>query len=633
MFDFVKARKRVIQIILALIIIPFAFFGLDSYTRSLRDSNALAKVDGNPITQREFTEELGRQQERYRSILGRDADLSALDTPESRIALLDSMIGQRLVGVAALRGNLLVSDEVLRGVIARNPAFQSDGRFSMSNYESLLRARGMTAAGYEAQLRYDLGTGVLVKAISETAIPGRTVAERMAALEEEAREASIATVPAEAFLTQVKIDASQLKSYYEEHKADFRAPERVRAEYIALSAADLGKGEPPTEAEIKAAYDARAAKFQSQEQRRASHILITLAPDAKESDRKAARAKIDRIMAQLKKSPGRFAELAKEFSQDPGSAQKGGDLGFFGRGMMVKPFEDAAFAMKKEGDISGVVETEFGYHIIRLTGIQRSSAQPLQAMRAELVKEIERQKGLRKFTEAAEAFSNTVYEQPDSLKPAADQFKLQVRTTGWITKAGAVELGELNNKKLLNALFSADAIAAKRNTDAIEVASNTLVAARVVEHQPDRQRSFEEVRNEVERVLRGREAAKLAQKEGEAKLAALAKGGGTGLKWSASRPVSRRDPQGFPPDMLRRILAADASKLPTYLGVDRGSAGYVLIRIGKVLRPGVKTEAQRASDLTRAERQAGLAQYEAYVTSLRAQAEVNVDKDKLFSKP
>jgi len=632
MFDFVKTRKRVIQVILALIIVPFAFFGLESYTTSLSDSNDLAKVNGNPITQREFTEELSRQQERFRNVFGREADLSALDTPESRIALLDSLIGQRLVGVAALKGNLLVSDDLLREVIARTPAFQSDGRFSMSNYEALLSARGMTAAGYEAQLRYDLGTGVLVRAISETAIPGGTVARRLAALEEEAREASVATVPADAFLAQVSLDDAQLKSYYDSNQGDFRAAERLRAEYVVLAAADLAKGAPPTQAEIQAAYEARAGRVQAQEQRRASHILVTLAPDASESDRKAARAKIERILSQVKKSPGRFAELAKQYSQDPGSAEKGGDLGFFGRGMMVKPFEDAIFAMK-EGEISGVVETEFGYHIIRLTGIQASKGRSLEAMRAELTEEVQRQKGLRKFTEAAEAFSNMVYEQPDSLTPVADQFKLEIRTTGWTTRNGGAELGKLNSKKLLNALFSGDSIEGRRNTDAIEVAPNTLVAARVVEHQADRQRSFDEVRGEVERILRRREAAKLAQKEGEAKLAQLARGGDVRLKWSASKPVSRRNPQGLPQEMLRRVLAADVSKLPAYLGMDGGDDGYVLIRISKVVPAPAKTDAQQAADLARAERQAGLAQYEAYVASLRAQADVSINKDKLFSKP
>jgi len=634
MFTFVKTRKRVIQILLGLIVIPFAFFGLDSYTRSLRGSDDLAKVEGSPITQREFTEELNRQQDRFRSVFGREADLSSLDTPESRVALLDSLIAQRLVGVAAMKGKLLVSDELLREVIARTPAFQSDGKFSKANYEALLQARGMTVAGYEAQLRYQLGTGVLIRAISETAIPGRTVASRLTALEEEAREVSVAKVPAEAFLSQVALDEARVKSYYEENRADFRAPERLRAQYVVLAAADLAKGDPPTEAEIKAAYEAHAARFQSQEQRRASHILITLAPDASEAQRKAARAKIERILAQVKKSPARFAELAKQNSQDPGSASKGGDLGFFGHGMMVKPFEDAVFAMKKEGEISGVVQTEFGFHIIRLTGIQHSSVKPLESMRAELTEEVQRQKGQRKFNEVAETFSNMVYEQPDSLNPVADQYKLQIRTTGWITRTDASELGKLSNRKLLDALFSSEAIEAKRNTDAVEVAPNTLVAARVVEHQPERQRSFEEVRSEVERILRRREAAKLAQKEGAAKLAQLVKeGGDPRLAWSKSRPVSRRSPQGLPADTLRRVLAADVSRLPAYVGVDAGDAGYMLMRISKVVQAPAKTDAQKAADLARAERQAGLAQYESYVASLREQADVTINKDKLFSKP
>jgi len=301
--------------------------------------------------------------------------------------------------------------------------------------------------------------------------------------------------------------------------------------------------------------------------------------------------------------------------------------------MMVKPFEDTVFGMQKEGAISGIVQTEFGFHIIRLTGIQHSSVKSLESMRPELTEEVGRQKGMRKFTEVAEAFSNMVYEQPDSLKPASDQFRLQIRKTGWITRSGSAELGKLNNRKLIDALFSSDAIDAKRNTDAIEVAPNTLVAARVVEHQRERQRSFDEVRGAVERIIRQREAAKLAQKEGAAKLARLAEGGDARLKWSSPKSISRRNPQGLPADMLRRIFVADVSKLPAYVGVEAGDAGYVLIRIGKVAGPPAKTEEQKAQDLARAERQAGLAQYESYVASLRAQADVSINKDQLLAKP
>jgi peptidyl-prolyl cis-trans isomerase D len=632
MFDFVKSRKRIIQVILALIIVPFAFFGLDTYTRSLSGANDVAKVDGASITQREFTEELSRQQERFRTIFGRGADLAALDTPESRLALLDSLIAQRLAGRAALKLNLAVSDDVLREVIAGTPAFQSDGRFSMSNYETLLRARGMTSATYEAQLRYEMATGQLVRAISETAIPSRAVAERLAAAEEETREVSVAIVAADVFLPRVKLDEARLKSYYESRQADYRTAERVRAEYVVLAAADLARGDPPTESEIKAAYEARSSRTRAQEQRRASHILIQASPEASAADREAARAKIERILADVRKSPARFAELAKKRSEDPGSAEKGGDLGFFGRGMMVKPFEDAIFAMK-EGETSGVVETEFGYHVIRLTGVQSAKGQTLEQMRAELTQELQRQKGLRKFTEAAEAFSNTVYEQSDTLKPAADQFKLPIRTTGWITRSGAGELGPLNNKKLLDALFSSDMIRGKRNTDAVEVAPNTLVAARVLEHQPATQRPFDAVRGEIEQLLRRAEAAKLAYAEGAAKLAQLAKNGDAGLKWSAARQISRRNPLGLPPDTLRRILAAEVARLPTYVGVERGDEGYAIFRITKVVAAAAKTDAQNATDLARAERQAGLAQYEAYIASLRAQADVTVNRENLVAKP
>ncbi len=632
MFQFVKTRKLLIQIILALIIIPFAFFGLESYTRSMRGADDVATVNGSSITQREFTEELRRQQDRFRSIFGRGADLAEFDTPEARLALLDSLIAQRLVGTAALQSNLLVSDEALREVIATTPAFQSDGRFSKSNYETLLRAQGMTSAGYEAQLRYELTAGQLVRVVAESAIPGRTVAQRLAALEEEAREVSVATVPSDAFLDKVTPQDKQARSYYEANLSAFRTAERLRAEYVVLSAADLGGSQPVTDAEVQAAYDARASQYKVAEQRRASHILLQVAPDASAADRKAARAKIEGLLAEVRKSPGRFSELAKRHSQDIGSAENGGDLGLFGRGMMVKPFEDAVFALK-EGETSGVIETEYGYHIIRLTGVQGAKARPLQEVRPELVAEVRRQKGLRKFTEAAETFSNMVYEQSDSLKPVAEQFRLQIRKSDWIVKSSAATPDSLLNRKLIDALFSSDAIGNKRNTDAVEVAPNTLVAARVAEYQPSVQRPFDEVRGEIERALQRQEAAKLAHKEGAAKLEQLAKGvAAAGLTWGVARQVSRRSPQGFAPDTLRRVLAADVKKLPAYVGIERGDEGYAIFRISKIIEPAPKSDAQKQAEVARAARQAGLAQYEAFLASLRARADVSVNRENLVAK-
>ena len=624
MFDFITKHKKLVQIAFVLLIVPpFAFFGLESYTRSIRGGNDIATVGGVAITQQEFAEAMRVQQDRLRGALGSGFDPAALDTPEMRQALLDSLINQRVVSTRAIEGGLTASNESLQAVIRSMPGFQRDGKFDEATANALIRARGMTAEMFAARLRHDIAVGQLTQAVGETGIGSRTVAERIAVLLSQRREIAEARIPAEQFLGQVKIDEAQQKAHYDSFSARYRSPERVRAEYVVLSAEEVGQAEGVTEAEIKAQYDARASQYAVAEQRRASHILIPSGPDAKQ--------KATEILAEVRKSPARFAELARKHSQDTGSAEKGGDLGLFSRGMMVKPFEEAVFAMK-EGEIAGPVESEFGFHIIQLTGVQAGKSRPLDEVRKEIGAEIAKQKGAKKFTELAEAFGNMVYEQSDSLKPAAERFKLKVQTTGWIARGGAPDLGIVGHPKVLTALFSKDAIEAKRNTDAVEIAPGVLVAARVVEHQPEAQRPFAEVKAEIEALLKQQEAAKLAQKEGAAKLEQLAKGGDAGLKWSAPRTMTLRDPGDLPPDAQRRILGADTEKLPVHIGSDRGEQGYVIYRVIRALPPEPRTEVQKTSDLVNAHRLAGAQQFEAWLASERARVKVEINQSNLEKK-
>jgi peptidyl-prolyl cis-trans isomerase D len=620
MFEFVAKHKRLIQIVFVLLIVPpFAFFGLESYTRGVRGGDDVASVDGMAITQREFGEALREQQDRLRALFGGNFDVAALDTPAARLQVLESLVAQRVVNAEAVRSNLVLSREAVIEEIKSAPDFQEGGKFSPERYQAYLRSRNLSDEGNVQLLRHQLPVSRLVGAVQGTAIPSRSVAERLAALEGQKREVSEALVPASQFAAQVKADEAALKAYYDANSAEFRVPERVRAEYVVLSAEELARAEAPTEAEIKAAYEARAADFRVEEQRRASHILVKTREEA------------DRLLAEARKSPPGFGELAKKHSQDPGSADKGGDLGLFGRGMMVKPFEDAVFAMKP-GEIAGPVQSDFGFHVIRLDEIQAGKGRKLEEVRDEVAKELARQKGARKFAEAADGLNNMVYEQSDSLKPAADRFKLKVQTSGWITRSGAPDLGVLNHPKLLAALFSADATQKRRNTDAVEVAPGVLVAARVAAHEPATQRKLEEAKAEVEQRLRRAEAAKLARQDGEAKLAELRKGGDAGLKWSAPKSVSRREPKELPPDALRAVMSADAANLPAYVGVDRGAEGYALYRVAKIVPAEGRSEQQKNDDLARFERFAGNEQLESYVASLRARAKVEINEANLQKK-
>jgi peptidyl-prolyl cis-trans isomerase D len=620
MFDFVAKHKRYLQVLLGLIVIPFAFFGLESYTRSVGNAQHVATVDGSPITQREFDEEMRRQQERLREVLGRGADTTQLDTPELRLAILESLISQRLVLAEVVNSRLAVSKADVVASILAAPEFQEGGKFSRERYAAYLRTRGMSDEGNVAQLQVEVPAGRLAGAISSSAFLPRTVAERLLAILGEKREVAEAFIGAEQFLGRVKLDEAKLKAFYEANPADYKLPERVRAEYLVLSAEELAKGEAATDAELKAAYDKRAGELAVAEQRRASHILVGTKEEA------------DKIAAEARNAPQRFAELAKKYSQDTGSAANGGDLGMNARGALAgKSLEDAIFQLKN-GEIGGPVQSEFGFHVIRLTGIQAGKAASFEEMKKDLGAEIAKQKGARKFAESADAFNNLVYEQSDSLKPAAERFKLKIASSGWISRQPSPEQGVLAHPKLLAALFSPDSIQQHRNTDAVEVAPGVLVAARVAEHQAEAQRPFADVKAELERRLAQREAAALARAEGAAKLALLAKGGDAGLQWGASRTVSRRDAQGLPPPALRKIMSADVSKLPAHTGLDSGDKGYALYRISKVIPGEFKAGEQSTAELAAIDRQAGGEQVDAYVAMLRARAKVEINRANLERK-
>ena len=617
MFDFVQNYKKLIQVIIGLIGITFATWGIESYTRYAGGRDTVASVNGLEVSQFEFQEQYRAQQERVKRMFGGSVDPAALDSPQARSALLDSMIAQRLMASEVARGHLLMSREAVIELITASPEFQENGHFSPALYSGYLAQRNISDARNVMELQSQLPMSRLVGSITESAIFPRTVASRLAALAAQKREISEARIAVQPFEALVKLDDAKLKAHYDANAQDYRTPERVRAEYVVLSAENLARGEPATEAEIKAAYDARSAQYRVEEQRRAGHILVKTKDEA------------EKLILEIKKNPNRFAELAKKHSQDTGSAAQGGDLGTVSRESLVsQKLAEVIFGLKQGEAVTA--ESEFGFHVVRVTSIQAGRSRPIEEVRTEIATQLARQKGAKKFAEAAEAFSNMVYEQSDSLKPVAERFKLQVQTTGWIGKSGRQELGALDNPKLLAALFSSDSIRNKRNTDAIEVVPSTLVAARVLEHQPAAQRKFDEVKDDIARMLRQRESSELAYKDGVAKLEALRKGEDRGVRWGPVRSVSRRDAQGLSMDALRRVFAADASKLPAYVGVAVPDAGYVLVRISRVVdvEPG-ELDAQSAAGTAA---MAGAAQFDAYVSNLRGRADISVNAANLEKK-
>jgi peptidyl-prolyl cis-trans isomerase D len=365
------------------------------------------------------------------------------------------------------------------------------------------------------------------------------------------------------------------------------------------------------------------------EERRASHILITVAPDAKEADRKAAQQKAAAIFEAVRKAPKTFAEVAKKESQDPGSAVQGGDLGFFPPGAMVKPFSEAVFGGKK-GDILGPVASDFGYHVIQVTDVKPAKMRTLAEATPEIEAQIKKAVAARAFAETAEQFSNLVYEQSSSLKPAADALKVDIRQSPWIGK-GQPAPGPLGNPKLSAEVFSDNTIKAKRNTSAVEVAPNTLVAARVIEHKPAELKPMDSVSADIERKLAREEALKAARADGEAKLKDLQAGKDAGVKWPAPLAVNRQKPGGLFPQVIDRAFRADSKKLPAYQGVET-PAGYSLVQVSKVI------ELEKVDDNLRTRmggdlrQSVALEELEATLSSLRDRIGVTVRRDALEKK-
>ena len=629
MFEWVRNNKRLMQVLLALIALPFAFFGVESYQAAANMSAGVASVGDQKITEQEFSENLRQQQERLRRMLGGNFSQTMLDSPEIRTELLEGMISQRLLTQYAVGAKLNVSDEQLREVVASIPAFQVDGKFSKAQYESALRAEGYSPTVFENSVRRDLMMQQLSAALSEAGTASRAVAQFIAEYRVQQREVAEYMLNAKQFLAEIKPTAESIKAFYDSNLAQFKVPEQMRVEYVVLNNEALLAAEPVSLEDVKKVYQDNLARYGEAEQRQASHILIGYKQGASDADKVKAREKAAQLAEQAKKAPAGFADLARKNSDDPGSASKGGDLGYFSRGMMVKAFEDAAFGMKS-GEIAGPIESDFGLHIIRLTGVKPGKVKTFEQVRPEIEAELKKQKAGRRFAEAAEAFSNVVYEQSDSLKPAAERFKLTVQQAGWTTRASS-PVAALNNPKLLAALFSDDVAKNRRNTEAVEIAPGTLVSARALEYKAAMQRSLDEVRAEVQKALVDKEAMMLARKQGAAKLAELKKGEAAGVTFGAVKTVSRDSPGGLRPESAGRIFRADVSKLPSYVGVDLPE-GYAIYRISKVAAGKTVDETQQKNMQGELARMNGAQEFRAFLASLRAGAKIQINKDLVQKK-
>jgi peptidyl-prolyl cis-trans isomerase D len=627
MFNLVRNSRIVVGIILGLLAIPFAFFGVDFYFRGGDSIDRVAEVGGAPITVREFTEALQQQQEQIRQELQGRADPALLDSPELREGVLNQLVDERVAYAAAIKRGITVSSAELQAVIAATPNFREnngEGAFSRKLYEAALRSQGMSEPMYEELLRRNLILGRLSGTLPGTGFVPAAVVERLYRIGQQEREVSQVVLAPAQFAARAKVEQSEAQAFYDASKAKFTLPEQARVEYLILTLEGIQKQVRVSPEEVKQYFEERRSQFETPEERRARHILITTPPNAGAEQKAKAKARAAELLAQAQKAPKDFAELAKKSSEDPGSAAEGGDLGFFTRGRMVKAFDDAVFGMK-QGEIAGPIETQYGYHIILLEEIKTSAGPRFETVAKEVEAELTGAQANKRFAEEAESFSNLVYEQPDSLQPAAEQFKLELQKSGWITREGA-DTPLLNNEKFLRALFTDDVIKDRRNTEAVEVAPNMLVSARVIEHEPPKQRPFADVQAQIVSHLAQEKAAKLAREEGEARLAKLKQGGAVATDWSPPQIVARERRAGLHAEAVQAVFGADTGKLPAYVGVAAPDGRYVIYRVSKVIEATAIDEQMRTGLARQIERTTAQEVASATLQSWRKAADVKINK-------
>ena len=586
MFDFIRQHTKIVMGFLFLLIVPsFILFGLDGYNRSNDKAVAVAKVDGQEITQTDWDRAHLREVERLRASMP-SLDPKLLDSPEAKYATLEKLVRDRVLTTAANKSKLNTSDQRLARDLQDNPEIaalrRADGTLDMERYRQMLGTQGLSPEMFEANVRAERSSRQVLAGIAGSGFSAKGAADTALNAYFQKREIQVAGFATAEYAAKLNPTDAELELFYKANESLFQAPEQANIEYVLLDVETIKKSITVNEAELKAYFDQNAARLSGAEERRASHILIASPKGAPEVERQKAKAKAAELLVLAKKSPNLFADVAKKNSQDPGSAPSGGDLDFFARSAMVKPFSDAAFAMQK-GDISDVVESEFGYHIIKLTDIKVANQRSFEEMKPDLLADVKKQQAQKKFGETAEAFTNGVYEQADSLRPVAERLKLDIKTASGITRKpqpGAT--GALANPKFLNAIFSPDAIEKKRNTEAVEVASNQLISGRITQYTPAHTRPLLEVKELVRQRWLTNRGAEEARKDGIAKLATWKTAPGSATLQD-TLVVSRDQMQKLPPKVVEAALRADVATLPVFVGVDLGAQGYAIVKVVKVL--------------------------------------------------
>ena len=599
MFDFVRKHTRILQFVLVLLILPsFVMFGVDSASKYGSDEGVVVKLAGTKITQAEWDQAHRQMAERVRAQRP-ETDAREFDKPEIKKQSLDQLVREYVLNAAAKDQRLTPTMARMQRILATDPQFESLRNADGSLNKQVLQARGMSPAQFEALLRQELTVGQVLAAVSGSGQTSIVASQQAVNALFQVRDVQWQRFDAKQYAGQLNPSAEQLQAFYKDpaNESWLMVPEKADVQYVVLDLDTLKQRASISEDDLRASYKENITRYTQPEERRASHILIKAEQSASADEKKAARAKAEQLLAQVQKNPSAFAELAKKNSDDPGSAANGGDLDFFGKGAMTKAFDAAVFALQP-GQISSVVESDYGFHIIRLTAVRGGKPQAFEEVRAQIEDDARKQAALRQYAEAAEQFTNKVYEVADSLKPVADELKLPLQTAvDVLHQAEGKDQGVLSNQRLLDALFDATNRSKARNTEAIEVGTNKLVSARIVKYSPAAKQPLNAVQDKLRDRWVALESVKLARKDAEQKLA-LWKASPDKATMLPTVQMSRRNMYAQPMPILEAALRLPADSLPAWTVVDMGAEGSAIVKVSKVLPPSLapaelrETEAQ-----------------------------------------
>ncbi|MDR5833840.1 SurA N-terminal domain-containing protein [Caballeronia sp. LZ034LL] len=631
MLDFFRNHQRLMMALLILIVVPgLGIVGIQGFSNFFDESAWVASVNGHKITRPEFDNAFRQQVDRARSMLGAQFDAKMFDTPEARAAMVDSLVQQRALADETQRLHLTASDDAVRRALLADPVISSlrkpDGTIDVERYKQLLAMQGMTPAQYDERMRYSIATEQIPGSIQSTSFTSKSFAQSLTELAEQKRAVQGMSLRTADYTAKIQPTDAQLTAYYDAHRNAFASPETATIQYLVLSPGALAAASKPSDADLKKYYDDNIQRYRTEAQVRASHILINAPKDASAADKAKAKQKAEALLAQVKAHPDQFAQIAQKNSEDPGSANKGGDLGYFARGQIAggKDFDDAAFSLKK-GEVSNIVESDFGYHIIQATDVKPAVTKPFDEVKDALAKDYAAQQGAKGFADDSQGFTDLVYEKSKSLQPAADKYKLSIQTAtvGPKPNPQLPQDNPLNNAKFLAAVFAPDSVKERNNTQAIDVGNNTMIAARVTDYKPSAVPAFDAVKDQVRKQVIAEMAAAMAKKEGETKLADLQKSKSTD-GFTSPITVSRNDAQGLPPAALSAIFKADAAKLPAYVGVDLGADGYAIYRVNSVEKPAAVAADRLAGAQQQIAQVYAQAEMEAYTDALKARSKIKL---------